>query len=424
MATATATATGDPAAPRTPGTRSEHPGPRRPVGGGAPGAGRRPGEFTRLEIAHADDKALIADLTVTLQRMTGQRRGGKKDTDDEGYKPIPAPRWWQLQGRERADAITRLRAWVETVFRPGYGHLAKPGRPVLGAARPVPVPLAGCRRCTPSLPGAGAPAGQPGGLAHPAPARRRRADGGRDRSLRPPAPRTPVISPAPTRGRARHERRAERSPQEAAQAYAAIGWPVFPCRPDRRSRRHATGSMTRPTDERQIADWWRREPAGTWRSPPAHPGPDVVDVDLREDGTGSPRSTRPSGPGWSTATTRSSALRPTGFHLYSAGSDQRNGSSAASPRLPLEGRLRRRATEPRRRRAYVVAKHAPAAGATVSWDAIRACSSRRRRRNAPRSAIPAGDIGAPVWTGWLNWVAPDGPGPEFPAVLGSQASGT
>ena len=82
-------------------------------------------KITRLEIAHADDKALIADLTVTLQRVTGQRRGGKKDADDEGYKPIPAPRWWQLQGRERADAITRLRAWVETVFRPGYGHLAK-----------------------------------------------------------------------------------------------------------------------------------------------------------------------------------------------------------------------------------------------------------------------------------------------------------
>ena len=44
---------------------------------------------------------------------------------DEGYSPIPAPRWWQLRGPERAEAITRLRAWTETVFRPGYGHLAK-----------------------------------------------------------------------------------------------------------------------------------------------------------------------------------------------------------------------------------------------------------------------------------------------------------
>ena len=41
-----------------------------------------------------------------------------------GYQPIPAPRWWRLQGRERAEALARLRAWVETVFRPGYGHLA------------------------------------------------------------------------------------------------------------------------------------------------------------------------------------------------------------------------------------------------------------------------------------------------------------
>jgi hypothetical protein len=81
-------------------------------------------KITRLEVAHADDKALIADLTVTLQRVTGQRRGGKKAAADEGYEPVPAPRWWQLAGPERAAAIARLRAWTETVFRPGYGHLA------------------------------------------------------------------------------------------------------------------------------------------------------------------------------------------------------------------------------------------------------------------------------------------------------------
>jgi hypothetical protein len=81
-------------------------------------------KITRLEIAHNDDKALIADLTVTLQRVTGHRRGGKKDAEDEGYQPVPVPRWWQLQGRERAAAVARLRAWAETVFRPGYGHLA------------------------------------------------------------------------------------------------------------------------------------------------------------------------------------------------------------------------------------------------------------------------------------------------------------
>jgi hypothetical protein len=81
-------------------------------------------KVTRLEIAHADDQARIADLTVTLKRVTGQRRGEKDAGKEAGYEPGPAPRWWQLDGTERADAIDRLRAWVDTVFRPGYGHLA------------------------------------------------------------------------------------------------------------------------------------------------------------------------------------------------------------------------------------------------------------------------------------------------------------
>jgi hypothetical protein len=50
-----------------------------------------------------------------------QRRGNPAAA---GYQPIPVPRWWRLQGRERTEAVARLRAWIDTVFRPGYGHLA------------------------------------------------------------------------------------------------------------------------------------------------------------------------------------------------------------------------------------------------------------------------------------------------------------
>jgi len=83
-------------------------------------------QVTGLRIARADDQARITDLTAALRRVTGPRRGGGKDGEqEEGYEPIPAPRWWQLAGQERADAIGRLRAWVATVFRPGYGHLAR-----------------------------------------------------------------------------------------------------------------------------------------------------------------------------------------------------------------------------------------------------------------------------------------------------------
>ena len=40
------------------------------------------------------------------------------------YQPSPAPRWWKLAGEDRAEAIARVRGWVEQVYRPGYGQLA------------------------------------------------------------------------------------------------------------------------------------------------------------------------------------------------------------------------------------------------------------------------------------------------------------
>ena len=61
----------------------------------------------------ADRLALIA---------TGQDDGDSPDGDS--YRPPPAPRWWKLSGDEREAALARLRAWVEQVYRPSYGHLA------------------------------------------------------------------------------------------------------------------------------------------------------------------------------------------------------------------------------------------------------------------------------------------------------------
>jgi hypothetical protein len=83
-------------------------------------------KVTGLETARENDRALIADLNTAMRTLTRELDGAAKraEKEDEGYSPIPAPRWWQLTGTERAEAITRLRAWVETVFRPGYGHLA------------------------------------------------------------------------------------------------------------------------------------------------------------------------------------------------------------------------------------------------------------------------------------------------------------
>jgi hypothetical protein len=44
--------------------------------------------------------------------------------DPDGYHPSPPPSWWKLAATDRAEPIARLHAWVEQVYRPGYGHLA------------------------------------------------------------------------------------------------------------------------------------------------------------------------------------------------------------------------------------------------------------------------------------------------------------
>lgn len=93
------------------------------------------GQVGDLADARARDAARLRAMTSALRRRSRQadtagprkaiRQQRRHQHGDEGYQPIPAPRWWQLQGRERAVAVARLRAWVETVFRPGYGHLAE-----------------------------------------------------------------------------------------------------------------------------------------------------------------------------------------------------------------------------------------------------------------------------------------------------------
>jgi hypothetical protein len=69
---------------------------------------------------------LAAAIAVLHDQIQQQDQGSDEDEDAPGkpYKPVPAPRWWLLEGDERHAAIRRLRAWVDQVFRPGYGHLA------------------------------------------------------------------------------------------------------------------------------------------------------------------------------------------------------------------------------------------------------------------------------------------------------------
>lgn len=65
----------------------------------------------------------IADLGRTVQDL---QRFLAPPTDQaaDDHLANPTPKWWKLPAEQRREPLSRLRAWVEQVYRPGYGHLA------------------------------------------------------------------------------------------------------------------------------------------------------------------------------------------------------------------------------------------------------------------------------------------------------------
>ena len=75
-------------------------------------------QLTRLD---AREAAHYTALTALLTGLTAHPAPGE---DPGGYQPGPPPPWWKLTPDDRQEPIARLRAWVEQVYQPGYGHLA------------------------------------------------------------------------------------------------------------------------------------------------------------------------------------------------------------------------------------------------------------------------------------------------------------
>jgi hypothetical protein len=74
----------------------------------------------------ADDTAALDRLEALDRQVTdlaAQLACPGADGTDR-HQPGPAPAWWQLVPAERQQPVGELRAWVEEVYRPGYGHLA------------------------------------------------------------------------------------------------------------------------------------------------------------------------------------------------------------------------------------------------------------------------------------------------------------
>jgi hypothetical protein len=69
---------------------------------------------------------------------------------------------------------------------------------------------------------------------------------------------------------------------------AAAGHPVFPCVPDTKRPLTTHGLLDASTDQDQIRSWWHRTPTANLAVPTGMASYDVLDVDLRPNGSGYP----------------------------------------------------------------------------------------------------------------------------------------
>ena len=86
------------------------------------------GDLAALRGEHAQAVTAIADLDRRVTDLASHSAGATADADgggeDAAYRPVPAPALWKPDDPGLEEAVTRLRAWVGQVYRPGYGHLA------------------------------------------------------------------------------------------------------------------------------------------------------------------------------------------------------------------------------------------------------------------------------------------------------------
>ena len=79
------------------------------------------GQLAELAGQAAGISRTLEDYAAALARLTATNTS---DAEPGGYRPGPAPAWWKLPADGRDEPVARLRAWVDQVYRPGYGHLA------------------------------------------------------------------------------------------------------------------------------------------------------------------------------------------------------------------------------------------------------------------------------------------------------------
>ena len=219
--------------------------------------------------------------------------------------------------------MTRLRAWVDQVYRPGYGQLAATLGPCWEAhdlclyGLDILSDLWSVLYLQPHRT-AGMLSAQAEYQARilPALAEQFKAE---TNALRPCPHRHAGHRPAP-------EHAMSDITLRQALAYARRGWPVFPCLPDQKIPATRHGFHDATTDEQQITEWFGQGYRWNLAIATGAPGPDVLDVDQHGTaGNGFAAFAKLRRSGLLNGATAYVRTPSGGLHAYFLGSRQRNG---------------------------------------------------------------------------------------------------
>ena len=170
-----------------------------------------------------------------------------------------------------------------------------------------------------------------------------------------------------------------------ALAYAARGWPVFPCQVGQKTPATAHGHLDATTDPEQITAWFTRNPRWNLAIATGAPGPDVLDVDEHGPaGNGYAAFARLSKAGLLDGAAAYVRTPSGGLHAYFTGSDPAQRPPARPPPgLPLPRRLRPGPAIPGRRQAVPGHPDGDADGA-LDWATVTALLEPQRQLQQPQ----------------------------------------
>jgi hypothetical protein len=163
--------------------------------------------------------------------------------------------------------------------------------------------------------------------------------------------------------------------RDRALAYAAHGVPIFPCVPGGKTPLTHNGFHDATSDPDAITAWWTRHPNANIATPTGSPGIDVLDVDVRANGSGWHAFNKAKRAGLLHGWLRAVETPSGGLHMHYPGTVQRNGSirsqhldfRAAGGYVLLPPSLGQTKTYSRR---YTVLRNRPGPGRPLDWPAI------------------------------------------------------